>query len=274
MLKTRVKTACVFVPICALILFFSDRPFVLNIAVALLNIGAAWELFLAANALIAAAALLVLALIAAAALPFLPLPGYPLLVLIVLLAAFGFFFMDARALVRRETGDFGVVRALGESLMASYFFCALIVLRRMENGLYNLMLMIVCCVASEVAGYFVGRAWGRHKLAPDLSPHKTIEGSVGGLAASCALALLGTAIYAGAMELSVHYGRLMLYGVCGSVISQTGDLAMSAVKRVAGVKDFSRLLPGHGGLLDRFDGQLFAAPFTAAFLTFIGGIIA
>ena len=259
MLKTRVKTACVFVPVCALIVLFSGAPYVLNIAVALLNIGAAWELFSVANARGNYA---------------LPLPYYPAGALIVLLAALGFFFMDARALVRHEPASFGAVRALGESLMASYFFCALIALRRMENGLYDLMLMIVCCVASEVAGYFIGRAWGRHKLAPDLSPHKTIEGSVGGLAASCALALLGTAIYAGAMELSVHYGRLMLYGVCGSVISQTGDLAMSAVKRIAGVKDFSNLLPGHGGLLDRFDGQLFAAPFTAAFLAFIGGIIA
>ena len=273
MLKTRVRTACVFVPVCLLILFFSDRPLVLNIAVALLNIGAAWELFSAANAR-KNCALLIPALIAAAALPFLPLPCYPAGALIVLLAALGFFFMDARVLMRHETGAFGAVRALGESLMASYFFCALIVLRRMENGLYNLALMIVCCVASEVAGYFIGRAWGRHKLAPDLSPHKTIEGSVGGLAASCALVLLGTAVYAGALDLSVHYGTLMLYGVCSSVIAQTGDLAMSAVKRIAGVKDFSNLLPGHGGLLDRFDGQLFAAPFTAAFLTFIGGTIA
>lgn len=273
MLKTRVKTACVFVPICALILFFSDRPLVLNTAVALLNIGAAWELFSAAGAR-RDYALFVPALLVAAALPFFALPHYSLLSLIVLFAGLALFFMDARALVRHEPASFSAPRALGESLMASYFFCALIALRRMENGLYDLMLMIVCCVASEVAGYFIGRAWGRHKLAPDLSPHKTIEGSVGGLVASCALALLGTAIYAGAMELSVHYGRLMLYGVCGSVISQTGDLAMSAVKRVAGVKDFSRLLPGHGGLLDRFDGQLFAAPFTAAFLTFIGGIIA
>ena len=272
MLKTRVKTACVFVPVCLLILCFSNRPLVLNIAVALLNIGAAWELFSVANAR-GNYALLVPALIAAAALPFLPLPYYPAGALIVLLAALGFFFMDARALVRHETGAFGAVRALGESLMASYFFCALIALRRMENGLYNLMLMIVCCVASEVAGYFIGRAWGRHKLAPRVSPHKTVEGSVGGVIAACALLVIGTAIYASTTGAAARYGRLLLYGVCGSVIAQTGDLAMSAVKRVAGVKDFSNLLPGHGGLLDRFDGQLFAAPFTAAFLTFIGGII-
>lgn len=273
MLKTRVKTACVFVPVCALIVLFSGTPYVLNIAVALLNIGAAWELFLAANAR-RNYALLVPALIAAAALPFLPLPGYPLLVLIVLLAALGFFFRDTRALMRHETGDFGAVRALGESLMASYFFCALIVLRHMENGLYYLMLMIVCCVASEVAGYFVGRAWGRHKLAPHISPHKTVEGSVGGVIASCVLLVIGTAIYASATGAPVRYGLLLLYGVCGSVTAQTGDLAMSAVKRIAGVKDFSNLLPGHGGLLDRFDGQLFAAPFTAAFLIYIGRIIA
>ena len=273
MLKTRVKTACVFVPVCALIVLFSGTPYVLNIAVALLNIGAAWELFLAANAR-RNYALLVPALIAAAALPFLPLPGYPLLVLIVLLAALGFFFRDTRALMRHETGDFGAVRALGESLMASYFFCALIVLRHMENGLYYLMLMIVCCVASEVAGYFVGRAWGRHKLAPRVSPHKTVEGSVGGVIASCVLLVIGTAIYASATGAPVRYGLLLLYGVCGSVTAQTGDLAMSAVKRIAGVKDFSNLLPGHGGLLDRFDGQLFAAPFTAAFLIYIGRIIA
>ena len=88
MLKTRVKTACVFVPVCALIVLFSGAPYVLNIAVALLNIGAAWELFSVANAR-GNYALLVPALIAAAALPFLPLPYYPAGALIVLLAALG-----------------------------------------------------------------------------------------------------------------------------------------------------------------------------------------
>ena len=272
MLKTRVKTACVFVPLIALILLFSDAPFVLNVAVMLLNAGAAWELFSAAHAREKYGWFLP-ALLAALALPFLPLPLYPVFALIVLAAELILFAFDARALSSGASASFGVLRALGQSLAASYGFCALIVLRRMEGGLYNLLLMIGCCVAGEVAGYFVGSRWGRNKLAPSISPHKTLEGSAAGLIAACVLSIAGTAIYAAVLQAPVHYGRLALYGACGSVIAQTGDLAMSAVKRIAGVKDFSNLLPGHGGLLDRFDGQLFAAPFTAAFIAIIGGMI-
>ena len=273
MLKTRVKTACMFVPVCALIVLFSGAPYVLNIAVTLLSLGAVWEICSVTGALkerVYGVLPLILALVM---LPFnLSVPPIYGMSLAALMGG-------TIAFVMRKTHNklssidlpyFG----LWIASYSAFLFRSLITLRRMENGLYNLVLMIACCVATEVAGYFIGRRWGRHKLAPHISPHKTFEGSVGGVIAACALLMLGTAIYAAAADVHARYGLLLLYGVSGSMAAQLGDLAMSAVKRIAGVKDFSNFLPGHGGLLDRFDGQLFAAPFTAAFLTFIGEIIA
>ena len=272
MLKTRVKTACVFVPVCALIVLFSGAPYVLNIAVTLLSLGAVWEICSVTGALKERICGVLPLIYALAMLPLnlsVP-PAYGIGIAAVMAGTIAFAMRKTHSGRSVDLTYFGLCIATYSALL----FRSLVTLRRMENGLYNLVLMIACCVATEVAGYFVGRRWGRHKLAPRVSPHKTFEGSVGGVIASCALLVIGTAIYASATGAAVCYGRLLLYGVSGSIAAQLGDLAMSAVKRIAGVKDFSNLLPGHGGLLDRFDGQLFAAPFTAAFLAFIGGIIA
>jgi phosphatidate cytidylyltransferase len=108
----------------------------------------------------------------------------------------------------------------------------------------------------DTAAYCVGQTLGRHKLAPVISPKKTIEGALGGLLGSALAALLGKKILVPGASL---LGLLFLSGLMG-VASQFGDLAESALKRGAGIKDSSNLLPGHGGLLDRIDGVLFAAP--------------
>ena len=108
----------------------------------------------------------------------------------------------------------------------------------------------------DTGAYYVGRTLGSHKLAPRISPNKTVEGAAGGLMGSAAAALLSKKIFLpGASVLSL----LILSGILG-LASQLGDLAESALKRGAGVKDSSNLLPGHGGMLDRIDGILFAAP--------------
>jgi phosphatidate cytidylyltransferase len=108
----------------------------------------------------------------------------------------------------------------------------------------------------DTGAYYVGRTLGRHKLAPRVSPKKTVEGSVGGLLGNALAALLSKKIFLPGASLA---SLLVLGGIIG-VASQLGDLAESALKRGAGVKDSSNLLPGHGGLLDRIDGILFAAP--------------
>ena len=105
----------------------------------------------------------------------------------------------------------------------------------------------------------VGRSLGKTKLAPALSPHKTVEGCVGGFVCAIAAAMLyGLVLHLCGYR--VQIGLLAIYGFFGSLAGQAGDLAFSAIKREHGVKDYSNLLPGHGGMLDRFDSTIFTAP--------------
>jgi len=126
---------------------------------------------------------------------------------------------------------------------------------KLQGGNWILFLLAVVWFG-DTGAYYIGRALGRHKLAPLISPKKTIEGSLGGLAASAVAALLTKKFVLPQLPLTHLF---LLAGVLG-VVSQIGDLAESALKRGAGVKDASNLLPGHGGMLDRLDGLIFATP--------------
>jgi phosphatidate cytidylyltransferase len=109
--------------------------------------------------------------------------------------------------------------------------------------------------AGDSAAYYGGRALGRHRLAPEISPNKTVEGSVSGLLGSVAAGVaLGKWLLGGSVE------YLALVSLIAGVAGQAGDLMESALKRSAGVKDSSAILPGHGGMLDRLDSLMFAAP--------------
>jgi phosphatidate cytidylyltransferase len=153
---------------------------------------------------------------------------------------------------------------------------ALPALRDQANG-RSLVALLLCVVwAGDTAAYYVGRAWGRHKMAPRLSPGKTWEGAVGSVAGSLLAtgALVGLAALlqqAGdrgaippALASALAYPEEIWYwlglAVVINVAGQVGDLAESALKRSAGVKDSGDLLPGHGGVLDRIDALLIAAP--------------
>jgi phosphatidate cytidylyltransferase len=127
---------------------------------------------------------------------------------------------------------------------------------RWIGGREALLLLILIVVASDSAQYYAGRAFGRHLLSPALSPKKTVEGAVGGLVAgSAALAVLGHWWWPAA-PLGVRAGL----GLVLAALGITGDLFESMLKRAAGAKDSAALIPGHGGVLDRIDALLFAAP--------------
>ena len=108
--------------------------------------------------------------------------------------------------------------------------------------------------------------FGKHKLAPVISPNKSVEGVAGGIVA----AMLGMLIYAVVLQLvfrfQVDYGATMLYGLVGSAVGVFGDLCFSVVKRMSGIKDFGTLLPGHGGFYDRFDSMVTVAPLVEALI--------
>lgn len=125
-----------------------------------------------------------------------------------------------------------------------------------EYGFKFVWLVFIIAFGSDTFAYFSGRLFGRHKLAKVLSPNKTIEGAIGGVVGVVILTL----VYGYLVNIP-NLVLLMLLGGLGAIISQFGDLAASAIKRQTGIKDYGKLLPGHGGILDRFDSNFFTAPF-------------
>jgi phosphatidate cytidylyltransferase len=124
-----------------------------------------------------------------------------------------------------------------------------------------LLVPVLLTWASDIGAYAVGRTLGRRKLIPSVSPGKTVAGAVGGLAASVALAwVLGRVVLPRVAQLGLSPAGAIVFGAAISVAAQVGDLFESLLKREAGVKNSSNLLPGHGGVLDRFDSVFFALP--------------
>jgi phosphatidate cytidylyltransferase len=125
-----------------------------------------------------------------------------------------------------------------------------------RSGWAVTLLLLATVVVSDSAQYYSGRAFGRHALAPVISPKKTIEGAIGGvLAAALFMALAGSRVLVGEAVIP-----LALLGIAIAIVGICGDLFESSLKRRAGVKDSSTLIPGHGGVLDRIDALLFATP--------------
>ena len=142
---------------------------------------------------------------------------------------------------------FGVVYV---AVMLSF----ILMTRNLPDGKFIVWLIFLCSWGCDTCAYWVGMLIGKHKMAPVLSPKKSVEGGVGGVVGA---ALLGV-IYAAATQ-----GPMVEYAVIcgiGALISMVGDLAASAIKRNQGIKDYGKLIPGHGGILDRFDSVIFTAP--------------
>lgn len=154
---------------------------------------------------------------------------------------------------------FGLVGVLFAAAAIPLMYAPVARLTFRPERLYIVLIPFLVTIISDTFAYFTGRLLGKHKLAPDISPNKTVEGAIGGYAA-CIAAMLGYGAVISALGGTVDTARLALYAAAGGLVSQMGDLAMSAAKRSLGVKDFGRLFPGHGGVLDRFDSLLFVAP--------------
>ena len=149
---------------------------------------------------------------------------------------------------------------IGEAFMSVVYvvasFTSFGILRYLENGLWCLSLVFVGAWGCDVFAYLVGSMIGRHKLIPEISPKKTVEGSIGGIVfATGGFALFGW-IISMTTSLVPNYLVLLIAGFASSIIAQIGDLIASFIKREHGVKDYGRILPGHGGIMDRFDSAL------------------
>ncbi len=133
--------------------------------------------------------------------------------------------------------------------------------RIMEHGIYLIWLIYISSWGSDMCAYAVGMLIGRHKIAPLLSPKKSIEGSLGGVIGSALMGMV-FAYFFGKSMITIEHPIITctISSAIGAVISQIGDFAASAIKRNHNIKDYGDLIPGHGGILDRFDSVLFTAP--------------
>ena len=140
------------------------------------------------------------------------------------------------------------------------FLSALIQLKGMENGRGFVLLPVVCAFTTDIGAYFAGVFLGKHRGITQVSPNKSLEGYVGGILSGCLFMLVYGRLVQQLGGLEVRFPVMALYGLVGSAVAELGDLSFSLIKRQYGVKDYGTLLPGHGGMLDRFDSMIFAAP--------------
>ena len=272
-MKTRILSAVIGVPLTCIVLFLYQTP-VLNCAMAILmgisTYEMTWRTGMVKNRTMVATAIVSTAL--APLLMLLPNSTYWLgwLLLAFLTVEIGIFF------ICHMTADF---QQLSVTIVSAFFLAAafgsLVLLRDMAGvvGLYYIIFSFACAWISDGGAYFVGRASGKHKMCPRISPKKTWEGLAGGLVIGVGAVCLYSWIFSCFVPVNINYPMVIVVAMLGSLLSVFGDLCASVMKRHAHIKDFGNLIPGHGGILDRFDSMLFLSPFLCL-VSGLGGVVA
>jgi phosphatidate cytidylyltransferase len=172
-------------------------------------------------------------------------------------------------LLPRYKTDTSIVDAVAVQVQGMVYIpvliSGLIRIRNSDGGILWIFFLLAIVFAGDIGAYYAGSYLGRHKLCPSVSPKKTIEGSIGGLAANLLVGGIIKAMFLPSLPWAACMAMFLFIGVAG----QTGDLYESALKRSVQIKDSGTLLPGHGGMLDRIDALLFAAPVALIFKTYI-----
>ncbi|MBR6102305.1 MAG: phosphatidate cytidylyltransferase [Ruminococcus sp.] len=153
---------------------------------------------------------------------------------------------------------------LGVAILIPYSFGTLIYMAMTEGSLGVYMIVITLCAAwlADSGAYFAGTFFGKTKLCPDISPNKTVEGLVGGVIANGVFMLIVTLIFDLATDtFAPRYVVVFFAGMAAALVGLIGDLTASEIKRQVGIKDYGNVMPGHGGIMDRFDSVLLVAPF-------------
>ena len=265
-MKTRIISGIVMGVIVAalLALGFLVEPIIITVAVALIAAGAVYELIHNAAGIkskIAVAGAIVFAFLYVIASdnsvfvkPYSSLWLSPVLVRAVALAYF--LFAVVMVLKNHKEFDLGkIVSLFALPLPYAYAFSCLAGVIKHTDGIYYLLLLLNFSSVCDMGAYFVGVTMGKHKLCPNLSPKKTVEGAVGGIVSSIIVTLIISLCFSKSLVIP------MLLTIPFCVLGMLGDLFASAIKRSVGLKDYSNLIPGHGGILDRVDSIIMIAPF-------------
>ncbi|MGN0613494.1 MAG: phosphatidate cytidylyltransferase, partial [Porcipelethomonas sp.] len=270
---TRLISSAVGIVIAVLVLIFHDT-FVLNLAIAAISAIMVYEVLNAVKCfnyyLLSLPSVLYAAL-----LPFFVTTSYSFLVTFIYVVCI----FAAAIFQHKYTKYEKTLITLAASILISNAMSTLVCLHdygmveglltgQKSNGLMYLIMGLCGAWLADSAAYFVGTFLGKNKLCPEISPKKTVEGFAGGIIITGLLFVLINFVYARIVtEVSVNYFTVFILGVILAVVGTVGDLSASVLKRQCGIKDYGNIMPGHGGLMDRFDSVLFVAPFLYAFIS-------
>ena len=263
-MKTRLLAAAILLPIMIPVMLFSDT-ILLPILMSLFAIVGCYEMILAVGAKRKIYFLLP-SLLYAAVIPFLTADFLyrDAVYYFAIVAAVTFLYIILMFSVLVLMNGKEVFSHAAQIILGTVYvtvgFAAIALLRKFDEAGYLYLLPIIGPWITDAGAYFVGFFLGKHKLAPAISPKKTIEGSIGGIVFGTASFLVYGLILQLAFGAVPNYVMLAVAGLIASVISQIGDLSASLIKREHDVKDFGNLIPGHGGVIDRFDSVIIVAP--------------
>ena len=172
-----------------------------------------------------------------------------------------FYLLAAGVFYRGKVEISALGTLIAMELYVIFAVSSILLLRDLRYGQYVYLLVFIASWVTDTGAYFVGKSIGRHKLIPEVSPKKTVEGAVGGFVTGVVFLVIYGAIIGATTYATPQYLYLAIAGGVMSLVSMLGDLIASLVKRHYGIKDYGWLLPGHGGILDRFDSVFATAPF-------------
>lgn len=263
----RIMVALVGIPLLVVILFFSP-VIVLTVAFSALCAIAAYEL-LGATQAVHNHRLIVYAVVFSALVPLWYYFGCRIVgavggVFVLMLLLFGEAIGSKQTLKVEE-----MAMTVFASVIVPSMLSVFVLMADLEHARLYMFLPFVCAFTSDAFALFAGMRFGKHKLAPTLSPKKTVEGSVGGFLGAALCCVIYGLVIGKVLGHAPVYWVLALYGLLGSLVSQLGDLSFSYIKREYGIKDYGHLFREHGGVLDRFDSVTFCAPLTYLLLMIV-----
>lgn len=256
-MKMRLLAAVVLIPVLLVILFVAP-PVVLAVAAGLVCAIASWEL-LTGTGLVKHIRLNVYTSCFAFCIPLWCYFGMQESVALIATFIYSVLLFGEILLSKGKLPFEKVAVCYVGAMVIPYLLSSLVRIMGDGSGRILIAIPFVLAFLADSGAYFIGCAWGKHKLAPVISPKKSVEGLFGGIAFAVAGMLLYCLIVASFFDAEVNYLYAFTYGVIGALCGTFGDLCFSAIKRQTGIKDYGKLIPGHGGMLDRLDSVIFVS---------------
>lgn len=257
-MKTRVIVGLILTPLLFIVLYFTP-PWVLPLAISVVSVLAVHELLGVAD-FVRKRRIMIYSLMFTACVPI--FDYFDVSNELLLLGTFCY----TIALFTEGLLDHDVItyEVVGGTFMASIliptFFCSVMHIFQMKHGEFIVLFAFIIPMICDIFAMLTGILFGKHKLIPEISPKKTVEGSIGGVVGSMFFSVVYGLILRLIFGFNVNFVLIIILAFVGSIVGQIGDLTFSYIKRGFKVKDFGAILPGHGGILDRFDSLMFVAP--------------